>query len=298
MQTSLPVTISPSRAALALRCNRRHVVADVLGFVPRHETVPHRSFGIAKHAAAAAWWRTGDEAAATAALEAAWDSKIESETKLTLELARFMVRYYCADAKIAGDHWASDSVWTPVAIEDRITLPLTPEVMLTFRVDRLVQCEETDPPAYVLVDTKTTSRLSNYWRRRWPTSFQQKLYAAAVEEHYGIELDGHYVEGVLKSAPSEIEYVGLDWPRAVRHEALAQVRRLAERDKRLIEAADGNEQRLIELALTATDANPDDCFAFNRRCELYDLCHQTAPDARAGALLSDFEQSDDEEWLE
>lgn len=297
MQTELPVTISPSRAQQAERCQRRHSVANVLGMEPIDAPTHHRDFGTAIHEAAAAWWEEGSEQPAVEALERSWEPSIEATSDLTLELAKFMVRYYCADANLAGKHWATDAAWTVEAVEERIELELSEDVVLSFRLDRLARCADTDPPAWVVVDTKTSSRFGRYWtRERWLTNLQQKLYHKAVEEHYGIELDGHYIEGVLKSAPSEIRYVALDWPKAVLAEALEHARRLAMRDAELVRKAEGSASALVELVARETATNGDDCFAFGRQCECFELCHETPPNQRIALIASDFEEVE-QEWL-
>lgn len=300
MQRELPVVISPSRAEAASRCERRHVVADLLCYYPSADRSPHLLFGTAMHEAAAAWWKQRDEDAALEALRSAWKSSIERDSDLTIELAEMLVRYYTSDACIAGDHWAGceNDGWELVLCEERIDLPLG-NARLTFKVDRLVRYTPSDPPLYVLVDTKTASRMGRYWRRRYPTSLQQKLYAAAVEEHLGITLDAHFIEGVLKSVPTEVRYLALDWPCEVRREALDLAQELAARDAELLALAgdDASEQELIEVALTQTSTNGDDCYAFNRKCELYELCHETPPEMRMALLTAEFEHVEPE-WLE
>lgn len=299
MQTELPVVITPSRAELAERCERRHVVADLLCLVPNDFESPHLDFGSAIHEAVAAWWSERSQRAALDALDAAWEPSIEEDSKLTLEMARFLVRYYCSDASIAGEHWAENARWEVVACEDRVERELAGgRAKLSYKVDRLVRCVDADPPAYVLVDTKTASRVTRWWQRLWPSNLQQKAYAAAVEEHYGVKLDGHYVEGVKKSVPTEIKYVELSWPDGVKREALEHVERLAMRDAKLIAEASKTGENgeheldrevLLELATTQTLTNGDDCYAFGRKCELYELCHETDPELRAALLDAEFE---------
>lgn len=301
------VQITPTRAELAARCFRRHAVADVLSMRPRSDSAPHRDFGKALHAACAAHWKlycSGERTPARLtheaerALEAAWLSSIAEDSNLTLELGRFLARHYALGAKIAGEHWAGSAAWELVACEERIALDLGDGVVLTFQLDRLVRCTEGDPtqPIYVVVDTKSAGRLGSYWHRTWPTSLQQKCYHAAVERHFGIDLAAHYIEGVLKNVPCEIVYAEVHWSDGILEEALDLAKQLALRDAALLRAAEQEALRtglpsshtLREAALRSTLTNAEDCFAYNRKCELYELCHFTEPEQRSALLQAEF----------
>lgn len=298
MNTNLPIIGSPSRTETASRCHRRHFVADVLCLKPRKREEMHLAFGTVIHAAAAEWWRTGDQLKTMTALTNAWSEHREylDNTKLSFDLAMGMMTGYCGQAQLTPAGTAYDADSPPnlragkiVSIEQRIVLDLGLEARLAFQLDRL-----TDDDGFVLTDTKTAGRFDKHWFEQWARSLQQKLYRVAIREHYNRPVERHYIEGVLKKLPTQIEYVPLPvWSDAELAEAVRQFKTICQKDARLVARAmkvggeiDVNE--LFDLAVNWTEFNPHDCDSYGVKCPVYDVC-QADPDDRVGMLLADFE---------
>ena len=295
MNTNLPIIGSPSRTEIAARCHRRHFVSNIACYQPRWGKAASLAFGTVMHAGVAEWWRTHDAAQADVALRQEWFNEtltLDAQQKLTIELASAMLASYCADAGPAGE--ADDNgEWVSVAIEERVVLELSPLARLSFQLDRLMRNRLTDEHA--LVDTKTRSSWRrDLWQAQWGLSLQQKLYQYGVAKHYGITLDHHYIEGVLKSLPSEITYVQLPiWGESELAEIVDQFVSYCQRDAKLVARATlpGDTidlDKLITLAITQTDHNPHDCRSYNVPCPMLDVCKAPHAD-RLGLFLQGFE---------
>ncbi len=291
----LPITGSPSRTETSLRCHRRHMVQDNLCMRPTDRRDNALNFGTVIHAGAAPWWAVGSEKRAMTIMkeEAKLFPDMDSDGKHTVELAEGLLWYYMANAKLAGGHWGEDyKGWKPIAIEDRVILDLT-NCRLSFKLDRLVVNDTFDPPEAVLVDLKTARGLGSYWSRQFPLSMQQKLYRAAVRQEYNLE-PTHFIEGLLKKLPTDIEYVLLpDWSTSELDEAVEMFERQCAKDAGVIERArlpDGEIDMdfLFEYVLTKTDYNPFDCYSYGVPCPLLKTCTQPF-DKRLAIFKEEFE---------
>jgi hypothetical protein len=256
-------------------------------------------FGSVIHDGVPVWWDTGDRAAVQAAVRASYARRerwLPGPKELhTLELAEFMMVGYEAQGKIAGDHWAhAAGDWRIWFAEERVIVDLGLEARLSFQMDRIAtRSGETE--MYVLVDTKTASKYywGKRWRQQWPRSLQQQLYQWAVKNVYEIELDGHFIEGMKKDVPLEMEYVELPlWSDAQLEEAVDQFKRWMQQHAELVErcktdAGEVDVDLLFTTALTETDYSPTSCFDFGG-CPFLPLC-EAEPGDRLGLLYDGFE---------
>lgn len=273
-------------------CHRAHVVQDILSLrlIKRDEAA--MSFGTVMHAGAAAWWKTGEAEAAREAVRTSYTLPenlrfLENDRTHTLGLAGFLINEYVRIAQPVG--WFEAKGWEPVAIEDRVVFDLGHDLaILSFQMDRLYRNEKGEG---VLVDTKTAGRMDKRWHEKWGLSLQQKLYAYAARERYGVDLIGHFIEGILKKMPTEVKYVPLPiWGKSTLDEAMTQFVAVCQKDAAIVAGAIGDDglvdmERLFQAAVTETDFSPEFCGRWGRPCELCAL----PPEARVGTLLADYE---------
>lgn len=294
----LPVTVTPSRVELGLRCYRRHVLADVLGYAGYYS--PSLEFGSVIHAGVATWWRNADidgrEARQHAAIATRqeWAKRFEanpqvSQKDVSLDLALSMVETYTKSAEMNGPFSLEPGDWQFVTIEDRLEVPLG-KYRLSFQQDRVVYNKTNGH--LVIVDTKTAGRMDARWRRQWETSLQMKLYKAAAIRAYDFEFDqvDVLVEGILKDVPSKIEYVPCpEWSPAILAEAMAQAEHIAALDDRLIAFEENPVDKYLieEAAVTKTTVNYNDCFQYGVECPFRRLCI-AEPEERVGLLRSEY----------
>ncbi len=303
--TSLPLTITPSRFGGAAACQRRHFAEDVVCIRPTGTRAPALAFGTVIHAGVAAWWRTRNWMLVEEAVRSAFlaEPDLVGDAKLTEALAWSMLQNYVHTASPVGGHWSSElSAEYNVAfkaIEERVVFDLGPLAALTFQLDRLavVSSEgiEDQEHYHILVDTKTAGRLDKRWRSQWPLNLQQRIYRYATPRHYGLgKIDGHYIEGVLKASPSTVEYVALpDWDEATLDEDVSFLKRLVQRDAKLVAdsmLADGTVDAalLLSALVTKTDYDPGHCHDYGRDCALLPVCSANVAD-RTGILLAQYE---------
>jgi len=299
MPAKLPIIATPSRSETTARCYRRHSIADV-AYMQRTGTVePPLAFGTVIHAGSAEWWLTRDYNRVMQALHNSYHDPenyphLVDNPKHTFALAVSMLEVYMEKATLMGDHFCKDEKeWSIIEIEERCELEL-PHGLLSFQMDRLLRFHSPSPTPYKLIDTKTAARLDTRWRDRWSRSLQMKLYAYGVKEKYG-SVPLVEIEGVLKTVGSDVEYVLLPvWSDGELEEAVMLVDWFLQQDTRWLEKAtleDGSVDmvKLLELLLTKTPFNSDDCFAYYKPCPLLDCC-SSLPEQRVSLLLSDFEE--------
>lgn len=295
---SLPITISPTRTELGLRCYRRHVLADLLQRARYFS--PSLEFGSVIHAGAAAWWLSTDDGdvarrKAYTAVAQEWNKRFEqrpevSQKDLSLALAEAMLQTYTTTAELSGPFGLEDGEWQLVSAEDRLEVPLVlsggRRGKLSFQTDRVVFNKKNDH--LVVIDTKTAARLDKRWERQWETSLQMKLYKAGACRAYDLPPENIdvVVEGVLKDVPSQVRYVPCpDWSVGLLNEAVAQAQYIAERDWDLITEYAGND--IVEAAVNNTSVNYQSCFEFGVECAFRRLC-TAEPEERVAILTSEY----------
>jgi hypothetical protein len=247
-------------------------------------------------AAALAWAESGDWAIGSEYLRSVeWPL----DAKHTQALALQCWGAYAAQAKLfplqRGDH----NNWNIVALEQRVVLPVEySDVRLSFQLDRLLQCQDTE--ALALVDIKTASKCDSRWIQQWPRDLQMRLYSEAIRRHYGRAPEYIIIEGINKSNASYC-YVPLpEFSQSERDEAWRQFLWIAHHDAQLLDACtvtdyDGkghktqvvDAQRLVAQALTNTPQNRGECNAYGRPCPFMQLC-DSPPDERVGMLAGDY----------
>ena len=296
----LPVIVTPSRVELGLRCQRRHVLSDIVQVASFYS--PSLEFGSVVHAGAASWWNDDGEGSAMAR---EWHKRFEMNPKinrgdLSLEMANAMMNAYREKAMLAGP-FDAEGPWQLVSVEDRIELPLSTgffedgterKFILSFQTDRVVWNKETKH--LVVVDTKTAGRLDKRWARQWETSLQMKLYKACAVAAYDMEPENVsvVVEGVLKDVPSTIQYeVCPDWSADTLGEAVNQARIVALRDYDLIasstEGIPRDRHLVVNDALVNTAINYMSCYEYGVECPFRKLC-TAEPEERIGILNGEY----------
>lgn len=301
MQTlniTLPIVGTPSRTEQGIRCHRKHFVGDNLCLQPRQRDEASMSWGTVVHAGAAEWWRTGVLAAALAAADASWTEYqrwLEPRSELSREMTAAVVQGYTEQALLGAGHWAAKLPgWEPFAVEQRVVVELDPRARISFQMDH--GAKHAQSGSTVLVDTKTHGRQSGYfrrdWERKWQFHPQQMIYQWVLRTQYGVEGDlEHYIEGVARDVPTKVSYLRLPtYPMDVLAEAKEQLVRICQKDAEIVARAtevDGtvDGDKLLHLALTETEYNPAECFAYGQQCGLYDVC--TAPTAQRAGLVKD-----------
>lgn len=298
----LPIIGTPSRTEQGARCHRRHFVADNLCLVPKTRSEANTALGTMIHAGAAAWWQTGDVAKMHLAWRSAWQAEsrwLEAQTDLTKDSVAAIMEHYSAAAKLGAGAWcARQEGWRLEACEKRVVVELSPLARLSFQLDRLAHHAESE--VWVLTDTKSKKPGTKYrdaqWDEKWGFSLQQMVYRWVVINVLGVpaaQLE-HYIEAVTKAVPSEVRYVQLPaWSKSQLEEAKDALVRLCQKDAKLV--ADNTLPNgavdvagLLTAALTTTDYNPGDCFAFFTKCPLYEVC-TSPPELRVGLVRDGFE---------
>lgn len=297
---SLPVTVTPSRVELGLRCYRRHVLHDVLQRARYFSA--SLEFGSVIHSGAAQWWRFAHidgnvaRAKAVAAVNMEWDRRFDarpeiSQKDVSRELAVAMMTTYTKLAEMRGPFGMEDGEWQFVTVEDRLEVPLFGGYKLSFQTDRVVYNQTTGH--LVIVDTKTAGRMDKRWERQWETSLQMKLYKAAAAKAYDFDPDNVdvVIEGVLKDVPSDIRYIPCpDWSQAILDEAIQQAIYVAKRDEMLIasEAKLPRDVSVIEdLAVNKTTVNYMSCYEYGIECPFRRLC-TAEPEERVAILHAEY----------
>lgn len=90
---------------------------------------------------------------------------------------------------------AADAYLTPVAVEAKVEMLLTPDVTLHGTLD-LVQTDEDGQ--FFLVDHKTCASFAPYQDRRMVMNFQLLTYAVLCEEHFGVAPTGAIINMLRK----------------------------------------------------------------------------------------------------
>jgi len=287
-----PVVLSASRAETSSRCHRRHVLGAVVDrklFNDPYATT--LDFGTVMHAGTCEWWRNDDAQSALGETRTVWKRLRPSGDRHSLEMAEMMMTGYIKTARLAvnmpGD-WEIATIGGELMLERRMLLTLNGRVF-SFQLDRLLVNQHND---YLIVDTKTSARIDTRWHRRWDLNLQQMLYRAGVakivpEDHRNLL---GVIEGLEKKAPFKlVPHTLPQWDQAQLGEALAQWETRAMEDERLLTLGedlamekhghDYTQEQLREvvegLAVTMTDVNYDDCFAYGRECEYRRLCVAT-----------------------
>lgn len=277
------VVLSPTRVAGALKCVRKHTLAELIGFVPNDHSAPALDFGDMMHRVVAVHWVHGYDTAREYLLG---NFRQPFNEKHTPELAMKLLGVYKSQARLmpfGGDEWEIAD------IENRQSCEV-PFGTLTFQIDRLLQHKTTGQLA--LVDLKTASRCDTRWERQWPRSLQMKLYSECAHRHYGRPLSWLIIEGLDKTAGS-LKYLSLpEVSEEKRAEAWHAVEWVARHDAQILDAArrqDGtiDADRLVEFALTQTPFNESECFAYGSSCDFLPLC-DAEPSERVSLLRSDF----------
>lgn len=298
----LPVTVTPSRVEVGLRCYRRYVLGQVLNYA--RYLSPSLEFGSVVHAGAAAWWLNADldgdvaRAKAHAAVNAEWAKRFDANPAITpgdhsLQLAEAMIQTYTMTAELNGPFGLEKGDWQIVSVEDRLEVPLVlsgnRQAKLSFQTDRVVFNKTNDH--LVVVDSKTAARIDKRWERQWETSLQMKLYKAGAARAYDMPPENIdvVVEGILKDVPSRVVYIPCpDWSTDLLNEAIAQAQFIAERDWTLLESDIPGVPRdaayIVEDAVNKTQINYMSCYEYGVECPFRRLC--TAEPSERVAILN------------
>ena len=299
------ITVTPSRVELGHRCYRRHAIADQLKRVKYFS--PSLEFGSIVHAGAAAWWSSeGDgnvaRQEAVNAVKLEWDNRFNSGTgaspgdSLTVDLAIGMIEYYTKTAELSGAFSLEPGEWQLVATEERLEVPLGPNMVLSFQNDRIVWNKQTSH--LVIVDTKTAARLDYKWKRQWEVTDQMKLYKKGASIAFDIspEKVDIVIEGLLKKVPSSLEYVVCPpWDEGTLDESWRQAVSIAQRDRALMLESDmPRDVGKVEYdALVNTDHNYQCCYEYGVECPYRGLCI-APPDERVSLLRGEYFQIEGE----
>lgn len=277
MKVETPVVTTPTRVELAQRCERRHVLTDVIQVGKWHSAAA--ALGNVMHVGAATWWKTADLSAALAAARRDYDNRFTPELipkpgKNSWDVIETLLPYYTREAKLAGPLTVLGG-WETLLIEERRRLPIG-GYTLSFQLDRLLHRDN----QLLLVDLKTASRLDKEWADQWKRSIQFRLYRYAIGVLFSETNVDIIVEGIEKSTTKpKLEYVLLpEWSDDYIAEALTAFVDTAARDAHFIEIAtlsDGSldVDKLIELAVNTTRFNYGDCHSFYFECPFLQLCN-------------------------
>lgn len=270
--------LTPTRVELASRCHRRHVITDILE-KGLYES-PSAKFGNIIHAGVAEWWKSRDltnvEKAAREEFKK-WE-KVLNE-KHSIDLALEMLRQYPEKASLGGLFHEDLQI---VTIEERLSVELD-FGFVTFQLDRLLS---ENNQKLILVDAKTASRIDNKWRQQWNRSLQMRLYKKLLQKAYDMPVD-IVIEGLEKKLPLKVEYVLCpDFSLGETDEALWLARKIAEKDKEILDKLAESTEEGIDFALTETEFNYQDCYAYNFPCPFLQLCE--APVELRRGLLAEY----------
>lgn len=308
----LPVRLSPTRVELGRRCQRRHVLSDLLHLSNPDQPSPSLGFGTVNHAAVAEFWRwatdddgyeTGDRIEALRRAKQVmtdeWPDDMPPDTYMTPELGGTLLDQYAKNARLGAD---LPGTWRIVELEERQEAVVNVEgvgpVEIGYTVDRRMESDEGD---VAIVDTKTASKLSPMWRDGMTSSVQQRLYHWLESERLGRDVDYLVIEGVQKKVtPGLIEYVWADmqwtpeYVEETRRLLAAQARRDADFLQALADAdvRDGElYQHALNVALTepeVVDFNLMDCRSYYVECDFFELCHG-CPTEREGLARAELD---------
>lgn len=286
----LPIRISPSRVETASRCYRRHFLENVLE-VGRDSSAA-AAFGNVVHVGAAEVWHARQGGAdkreqyveASEALQEKWIYEAEDQ-KHSLSLALSMLEAYVERAELAG---LMRGEWRIVDIERRSEISLPNGAILRFKIDRLV--EEVHGDGASIMDTKTSSYISDRWRDQMQNSTQQKLYRWAAQREFGRPIEFPQVEGLEKMPGHRIEYVELGmWDDETIYEAVALAMTAADQDTLWVRRLHQLKGDLVEFFSTffiSAPFNSNDCYSYGRKCQYLDsICMQNM-DVRIGNAVA------------
>jgi len=317
MPIRLPVTLSPSRAELACRCHRRHVLHEVVD--RRSFNSPSAAFGTVVHKGASEWWGTGNNSKALFALQMEWDkyrTSLESgsdrtQAKHSLPMAEEMLESYIEKAKLvpidfgmdyyAHEEWRLLSDAEGEFLERRVEIAIHGKI-LSFQLDRAL----TDGDDICIADLKTTSKLDDRVEATWKRSLQQKLYVVGVRQKFPWAKNIYsYIEALEKKATPVFKLVELpQWTAGQLDEALEIWLSCAEEDELIIgkgmelaverfkvETPSPEQLRecVEEVAVTQTSFNYMDCYSYWLECPYLRKICEVSPELRVGALWADFE---------
>lgn len=276
------VVLSPTRVQEGQHCLRKHILSDMLSYVPLVGTgqkSPSLEFGERMHHAIALRWLESIELGNEYLLSCTWPIN----DKHTLAQAN---KLYAAYAHTAKPMPYGDGDWLFLSVEKRIVVPVRSKLALSFQIDRLMQ--RGSDGALALFDVKTAYRCDQRWAKQWPRSLQMKLYSAAVRKHYGRNLDWLVIEGLDKSNGTLNYVVVPEVSEEKQDEAWRNLDWVALHDELLLDAAtlpDGtvDADKLCHLALTQTPFNDGECFSYNSECPFLGLC-DAEPNERLALL--------------
>lgn len=302
---SLPVILSPTRVELGNRCERRHILSDLAH--RQGKKSPSAAFGDHIHAGAYAWWAGLEEGksplerleAAREALTDVW-SPAANGGYHSLDLALSMMEGYAEKASLAAA--SSLPGWRIFDLEKRLYRHLGHgPYVLSFKLDRALirDADEHGPAGLLIVDTKTSARPDEKWAASLRRSIQQRCYNHLLEEHYGLPILEHWVEGLDKKVLSRAPvYERLDtfWTPAYKEEAIRLAAYSGQRDHAAIQQALGHgdpEEGLLRYALEVAPFNYQDCHSYYFPCPFLEVC-DADPGERL-VLVGDMEV-DEEPW--
>lgn len=294
----LPVVITPTRAENGSACHRKHFLGDIL--CKTLYSSPSLEFGSLIHAGVGAIW-----------LGKPWRDVIQqewverfvktsvSQDSVSLEMAVAMMKYYEANAKLAGPFQDAADDWKLVDAEQRYEMGLRNH-LLSLQMDRVVYSKSQN---WLLIgDLKTAARLDARWDKQWERSLQMKDYKLGVQTIFGHEgrLDV-FVEGLHKHVPSAIRYyVCPEWSPKQLGEAAFNTVAVAEKDHQLIEMSRmGNGlislEKAEEIGVRFTTVNYGNCFTYNSECPFYRVCTADV-DERVGILRGEYTEKIEEDY--
>ena len=294
----LPVVMSPTRVELGARCYRRLLLEDVLRLSAYKS--PSALFGDRMHAGTDAWWQNAGLAgperylAARNAILTDWNVPDGGRKPHTQELAGEMLDAYVKGARLAGD---MPGEWRLVSGEQRLTQALSDDVVMAYKVDRLVGDKE---GRLAILDTKTSARPDARWEAGMKRSVQQRCYKALEQERLGREIEFGLIEGLPKNGNLAPKYVwaSLGWTDEYVEEALTLARAVGEKVVEFVlhvhaglprgASWEDLRRRALEHAGGIPDFNYQDCQSYGMPCPYMETC-DAHPDDRLG-LLQDPEE--------
>lgn len=304
MPIRLPVVLSPSRAELAARCHRRHVLHEVCD--RRSFNSPSAAFGTVVHKGCAVWWLTGSKYEALSELRDEWNERRPSGDKHTMEMGEDLLECYISNAELVPRALEEDINWELLEdeegrfIERRVEIELEGKI-LSFQLDRALVSVTKN---IIIADIKTTSRLNSKVEAGWARSLQQKLYVVGVRKKFPwVKKVFSFIEALEKKASPVFKLVELpQWTEKQLDEALESWLASAEEDELVIGkgvevaiARHGEKytdeqlrEAVEEIAVTQTTFNYMDCYSYFLQCPYLPLC-DSSPELRIGQLWSDFE---------
>lgn len=195
------IAIDNSTLAAVACCSTQAVLRYHLGLTAFEDRAPMRA-GSAAHAALAAWFQKGTEAALEV-LEAeytlwALENVPEGDRLSPPNVIRTMRQYF--ESHPPG---SLPFVVEPGFVECGFAVPLDEDGEFVF-VGRLDALARDHNNAYWIVEHKTTGRLDDRWRRRFQSAAQVTGYVWAAQQHTERPVVGAFINGIeLSKLPSD-----------------------------------------------------------------------------------------------